>query len=94
METKNEVLMYVSVVELFQHYGGPEEGGWWWDSWEVQEVHGPLEEEAAWALADELREGKWAPTGNSRSVIYSGGDYRVWVSHEPEEDGDNWSPWE
>ena len=94
VETKQKTMRYVNVVEVDQHYGGPEEGGWWYDSWVVQEVHGPMEEEAAWELADELREGKWKATGKSSSTIYAGGDYRVWVTKEPEVDGDNWSRWE
>jgi hypothetical protein len=24
----------VSVYEVSKHYGGPEEGGWWWDRWD------------------------------------------------------------
>lgn len=93
METETK-LKYVSVVEVDKHYGGPEEGGWWFDSWVVQEVLGPLPLEEAWALADELREGKWRSTGKSSSVIYSGGDYQCWVTDEPEVNGDNWSPYE
>lgn len=28
-------LIYVNAYEVTQHYGGPEEGGWWYDSGEV-----------------------------------------------------------
>lgn len=34
-------IVYVSVDELSRHYGGPEEGGWWYDTGEVVD-HAPV----------------------------------------------------
>lgn len=28
------ITAYLSVYQLTRHYGGPEEGGWWYDAWE------------------------------------------------------------
>lgn len=35
-------ILYVSLDELSRNYGGPEEGGWWYDSGEVVECHAVL----------------------------------------------------
>lgn len=32
-------LVYVAVARVERHYGGPQEGGWWYDTQEVLEQH-------------------------------------------------------
>ncbi len=48
---------YVTVYSVGQCYGGPEEGGWWYDAGTPESVHGPFEDnKSAQACADDLRE--------------------------------------
>jgi hypothetical protein len=37
--SKEFATLFVSVILLNRHYGGPEEGGWYFDSGSVQEIH-------------------------------------------------------
>lgn len=68
---------YVNVYEVGQSYGGPEEGGWWYDTGSpVTSVKCETYTEAK-RLADELRE-KYPQTGRSSSVL-GGDDYRVCI---------------
>jgi hypothetical protein len=30
---------YLNVYSVTRHYGGPEEGGWWYDQWEPLAAH-------------------------------------------------------
>jgi hypothetical protein len=76
---------YVSVYEVYRRYGGPEEGGWYYDE-------GYLVYESSFASAeDAVTEAEWLrtaypETGRYTSVAYSGGDYRVRVSRTPGND--------
>lgn len=36
------MIEYVNVYEITRCYGGPEEGGWWYDEGEIVESHGPF----------------------------------------------------
>lgn len=70
----------VAVYEIDRAYGGPEEGGWYYDTgylvhFEVVGTH-----EAATAHALHLRDGKYRNIGNVGSVNYSGGAYSVSVT--------------
>lgn len=90
---------HVNVYELWQHYGGPEEGGWWFVSGEVK--HGvavpDIEVNDFVALMRELY-----PEGDRNdsrtcywSVAYNGGDHRVLVEdHEAEEWPTEWPHYE
>lgn len=79
---KTEV-WYVNVYELDRHYGGPEEGGWWYDSGTlITSIPLPSKHHAE-EHAALLRETDYRSTGNVSSVIYRGGAYSVEVSNEP-----------
>lgn len=75
----------LAIYEVDRAYGGPEEGGWWFDCGQLVRVLGVRHnEEAAFALArrlngwlDRLQAGK----RDVSSVIYDGGRYAVEV-HE------------
>ena len=74
---------YANVYEMDRAYGGAEEGGWWYDVGELVHTEAlPLAEAAAKARIAEL-EAEYPNTGESSSVVYEGGDYRVFVEDEP-----------
>ena len=74
--------MYVNVYEVDRIYGGPEEGGWWYDAGEVMLSERFYDRDAAEARVKELAE-EYPNTGQVRSIIYSGGDYRIYIEDEP-----------
>lgn len=69
---------WVAIYEMDMGYGGPEEGGWWYDIGTVQSVFAAKSREDAYALRERL-ESMVESTGDYSSVLYSGGDYRVRV---------------
>lgn len=78
----------LAVYEVNRAYGGPEEGGWWYDCGELARVLGVRRsEDDAYALARRLN-GWLARLQSGRrevsSVIYDGGRYAVEVyEHKP-----------
>lgn len=70
----------VAVYEIDRAYGGPEEGGWWFDTGELVHFEIVGTSEAATARALELSDGEYRNTGNVGSVNYSGGSYSVRVT--------------
>lgn len=72
---------FVNVYEVDRAYGGPEEGGWYYDTgrlmatYQISGSYDYVEE-----LIDNLRNGEWEQTGNSGSVVYVGGDYEFEVT--------------
>jgi hypothetical protein len=83
---------YVNVYDLSRHYGGPEEGGWWYDAGDVIEVHGPFDDVMAWEVKETL-ELDFPSTGKRFSVL-GGEDYLVSIEREPGQDWSNWQRWE
>lgn len=71
---------WVGVYEVDQGYGGPEEGGWWYEVGEVKQVAAASSYEEAQDIANKLRE-EWVDESRvpTYSVIYSGGNYAVRV---------------
>ena len=67
---------YVNAYEIDKLWGGPEEGGWWYDAgYPVASVpFGTLRE--AETFRETLRE-RFPSNGKVNSVIYSGGDYSI-----------------
>lgn len=78
-------MKYVNVYEVDRSYGGPEEGGWWYNTGTVVLTKQFDDEQQARAYADSLSE-EYPNTGRSSSVIYSGGDYRIYVEDEVGQD--------
>jgi hypothetical protein len=75
-------MTYVNVYEIDREYGGPEEGGWYYDSGRVvdsRQVHGASQQAAA------VREfqARYPRTNKAGTVLYAGGDYRVRVEDAP-----------
>jgi hypothetical protein len=52
---QKEINMYVSIYTVDRCYGGPEEGGWWYDWWELQSSSGFIHSKRK---AESLREQK------------------------------------
>ena len=72
---------YVNVYAVSRSYGGPEEGGWWYDTGTVVTSVPVIDRETAEEIADTLRT-EYPDTGRSSSVL-GGADYRVRVEDTP-----------
>lgn len=69
---------YVNTYDVDRGYGGPEEGGWWYDlGVPVASVPFDTLREAE-AFQEEI-EKRFPNTGKYSSVIYTGGDYRTYI---------------
>lgn len=66
---------FVHVYDVGQEYGGPEEGGWWYEAGEAIEIQTCLTREVAESVRDQLRN-KFPRTGKRYSVL-RGEDYDV-----------------
>jgi hypothetical protein len=67
---------FVNIYETDRIFGGPEEGGWYYDAGHLMatyQISGSYDNAAN--LMEDVRNGEWESTGNSGSVTYSGGDY-------------------
>jgi hypothetical protein len=73
---------YVNVYERYREYGGPEEGGWWYDSGTVVHSEKFDNESDAETCRDNLRI-TYPNSDNYTSVVYSGGDYIICIENEP-----------
>jgi hypothetical protein len=77
-------IVFINVYTIDRRYGGPEEGGWWYDWFECVEVF-PVKNSAADdmvdVLEDEHEHRKW---GDISSVL-GGEDVRVWIQESPKE---------
>jgi hypothetical protein len=83
--TLKPVRWWAVVWEIDRAYGGPEEGGWWFDTGTLVVKVPCVSSQEAENVADKLRE-RYAYNGSSSSVVYNGGDYSVGVSkNEPGE---------
>jgi hypothetical protein len=86
-------MLHVNVYERFRVYGGPEEGGWWFDAGSYQPAKSvtfpdgtPPEEvnEFANALHERLNtEANQARVPPVHSVAYRGGRYMVQTDDKP-----------
>jgi hypothetical protein len=76
---------FVNVYELDRHYGGPEEGGWYYDSGAAVRSHPVPKRALADRLAATLRARYDAdkPRYPVSSVCYQGGEFGVCVERHP-----------
>jgi hypothetical protein len=73
--------LWVTAYEVDREYGGPEEGGWWYDTGQVVKTVQAKAEDV-----DRVREAlekAYPRNGQVSSVNYRGGDYRVRVEDRP-----------
>lgn len=76
--------VFVNVYEIDRCYGGPEEGGWWYDMGQVVTSRQVKEEDAERIRGElEIEYPKGTGRQDSGSVIYEGGDYRVCIEKVP-----------
>ncbi len=78
--------IYVVVQSISRHYGGPEEGGWWYDFCNTEEVHTVWGWQDARRLTRQLQEEYGQPRFNRYSAANRGaGDIRVYPVAFPAE---------
>lgn len=85
--TKNGVVnpFYVVVYNVGRHYGGPEEGGWWYDSTSILEVRKVWNWKSALKAMRELKEDYPQPRYNRFSVLGNQGDYFIGMYYDVEQ---------
>jgi hypothetical protein len=77
-------IVYVNVYSVTRHYGGPEEGGWWYNWSECIEVF-PTKNKNAETIREELEsENAYKKFGNIYSVL-GGRDIEVRIEETPKE---------
>lgn len=101
----NSVDVYLNVYEYGRNYGGPEEGGWWYDTWSpmkefCQKIRhtGPVTDNLAELYNDKrnkLLEEVEGDIGPHRSASSAAGgfDVRVRIEFEEADNGNNYKPW-
>lgn len=81
--TLTKTTYYVNVYRVERVYGGPEEGGWWYDMREILRSTPCVSEEEAEALAEIVRlSGEYPETRHRFSVCPRGEDYEISVEDE------------
>jgi hypothetical protein len=86
-----EGFTFVNVYEVDRAYGGPEEGGWYYDTGRLV-LSRQVPSADAESVRASLRE-QYPSTGKSSSVIYPGyGDYTIHLDSEPGADYPDYTP--
>ena len=77
--------MFVSKYLVSRHYGGPEEGGWWYDRWQFKCVMFEGSEERCEDYAASLRQETWPVDGTHDrfSVLGDEGDWVIATEDRP-----------
>jgi hypothetical protein len=86
---------FVNVYEVDYGYGGPEEGGWYFNVYDhIDTVRCDTFEEAE-RTRENLREGQYADDPDARvsSVVYSGGVYSISIEAVPGKDSNTYQPY-
>ena len=84
MTIKEQIMRYIlAFYEMDRAYGGPEEGGWWFDTGTLARVHG-IERDEACAIARAARANRLLDRLQSgrrpiSSLIYSGGRHSLLI---------------
>ncbi len=91
----NRPKLYVNVYLLDKEEGGPEEGGWYYDTWEVESsTKCNTVEEAKTQLEEVEREYAKENEGRpSISSVISKGRFDVRLEASPGESGNNYHPY-
>lgn len=73
------LLKWVNVYTITRHYGGPEEGGWWYNYYECQESYLIFR----WSLRKTLAKAKMKWRHSKHGDIYSVlGGTNIWIGEE------------
>jgi hypothetical protein len=79
------MMKFVNVYEVTRHYGGPEEGGWYYNRLHCVEVYPVRDEAAGETIIEYLEEQhKHRKHGNIYSVL-GGTDLEIYFEDEPKE---------
>jgi hypothetical protein len=73
---------FVGVYSVGRSYGGPEEGGWWYDTGELVQQTAVNSYDEAEEVRQRLYDGEFPDTGKSSSVL-GGDDFRIAIGIEP-----------
>lgn len=83
-------ILYVNVYDITRCFGGPEEGGWWYDAGECIEIHrvAATSKEECVAIAAALRTDLSAefPRTAKRYSVLGGEDYDIFIQDDPGSD--------
>ena len=71
--------LYVAVTHVTRHFGGPEEGGWWYDHTSIEDVRRVFGSEGVIAALEKLDREYPEPRYNRHSVLGAAGDYEFTV---------------
>jgi len=77
-------IVFVNVYSITRHYGGPEEGGWWYDWLECIEVF-PVKNKAADVMADALLEEHAHIVHGDISSVLGGTALQVMIEEHPKQ---------
>ncbi len=84
----SQEVKYVNAYSVSRHYGGPEEGGWWYDAGEPL-ASMPLPENATDEQVEATKEYLRTLLGwpkqprQGRYSVIGGDDFEVWVEEHP-----------
>ncbi len=80
-DVDGEVMWFVNVYEVDRCYGGPEEGGWYYDAGQLLATYAVSGQYGdAQALRERLRNDEWANIGHASSVAYRGGQFELEIT--------------
>lgn len=84
ISVSEDQIVYVNVYKVTRKYGGPEEGGWWYNDFECLEVY-PVRNKNSDIIKKEMEE-EYASIkhGNIYSVL-GGADLAVYIEFEPKQ---------
>lgn len=84
---------WVNVFDVGRYYGGPEEGGWWYDAGECVDRKFAASVEEARKIRTEL-EAEYGNDGPGLGSVLSRGEYQVSIELLPSEGFSNYSPYQ
>ena len=88
-------MKYVNVYLVTRHYGGPQEGGWWYNNCDLEECVPCRSELFAKRVAEHFKAGDYS--NEDRRSIYSvlgdAGEYCVAIEDSPGESTNGYTPY-
>jgi len=83
--SENSILpLYIVTLGISRNYGGPEEGGWWYDWTDVEDVKRVWGWQAARNAIRKLKE-DYPNSRYGRGSVLGGVDFEIRLSSDPEE---------
>jgi hypothetical protein len=84
LQFSDDHMVYVNVYAVERCYGGPEEGGWWYDWYDCIETY-PCRNKNADTVQEQLEIGYDHIKEGDISSVLGGTDLRVWIEEKPAE---------